>query len=165
MTFLGILDLYGSLLVIYNIILSYFSLEKLQDITKKQFHRQTNFKDDYTKQMLTARTRHEYYRLTNVYASKLKSDKLNEKEKICRRFYKEKDLFEIEDLSKIQKIIFGEDLDSFLTPEIATEEELFERNKNENEKKFIEQNIIEDILEDEPTSPDNKALKRKKTDN
>jgi hypothetical protein len=112
----------------------------LQDITKAQFFRQTNGKNEYIKQMLQCRSRQEYYRLTDKYQSCIKSKKLIEKEEKNKRFYKETDLFQIKDLSKIADLIFDNDTSEYQDDNI--EEELIENGPN-----LFEGNQLDDVAD------------------
>ena len=115
-------------------------MEKLQDITKAQFFRQTNGKNEYIKQMLQCRSRQEYYRLTDKYQSCIKSKKLIEKEEKNKRFYKETDLFQIVNLSKIADLIFDNDISEY--QDGNNEEEL-----NEKGQILFEGNQMEDVVD------------------
>ena len=81
----------------------FFRLEKLNDMTTLLFFRGSNRKGNFLEQMINKRMRLEYYRLNedpilkaSIFAKLLK--KIN--------FYANNDLFEINDLSQIDHLIY-----------------------------------------------------------
>ena len=120
-------------------------------MTTSHYFRGSNRKNGFVEQMLKKRNRIEYYNLN--FKTNVESNNKREKKEKRLNFFKDYDLYKLNDLKELPKVIYGESIDECI--DILNEVEDLEENGLEE---------LDDIEDQGPTVDfDEPIIKKLKT--